>query len=138
MSVGEIMNFLFSTPTLKFAVRVFDQENEGEVFFYEIKESDFEKLINIPQYIDDFKRRIGQLAKMLDLKCSQEKQQKIVVALGQLYKIIVATERLFISSSFEQLYNDHNIAYCYKLIEKQLKNTQQYLKYLVDLVEDKS
>ena len=138
MSVGEIMNFLFSTPTLKFAVRVFDQENEGEVFFYEIKESDFEKLINIPQYIDDFKRRIGQLAKMLDLKCSQEKQQKIVVALGQLYKIIVATERLFIASSFEQLYNDHNIAYCYKLIEKQLKNTQQYLKYLVDLVEDKS
>lgn len=138
MSVGEIMQFLFATPTLKFAVRVFDQENEWDVFFYEIKESNFEKLINIPQYVDDFKRRIGQLAKMLDLECTPDKQQKIVVALGQLYKIIVATERLFIASSFEQLYNDHNIAYCYRLIEKQLKQTYQHLKCLVDLVEDKS
>lgn len=138
-TVAEIMDFLFSSPTLKFAVRVFDQENEWEVFFYEIKESNFEKLINIPQYIDEFKRKIGQLAKMLDIKCTTEKQQRLIVAaLGQLYKIIVATERLFISSSFEKLYNDHNIAYCYKLIEKHIKHTQQQLKFLVDLIEDKN
>lgn len=134
--VEEIMNFLFSSPTLKFAVRVFDKDNMGETYFYEIKESNFDKLIPVQQYVDDFKRKVCQLAKLICGKINKAIEPKVVWAIGQLYKIIVTTERIFVAGIFDQFYNDHNVAYCHRLIEKHLRATNKYLQSLVALTKD--
>lgn len=136
----QVRDFLFDTPTLKFAVLSLEWDNIGEIYFYEIKGTDISEIIKESQfkYFKEYKKKVIQLIDCLAKDSSAVKQERTLVKLyGEFYKFIAMVEKIFIEDIYDQLFNDHNVAYIFKLIQKHLSlSWKQYMQYLNEMSDE--